>query len=339
MKKIIGPITLTSPLQVPSAFRDGDVMEMKVQTQEKVERVPFFPGNDLRGRLRRKATDIIIERANCKIPLALYHSMSCGAVTGSPSKDKKGIEYAPVESIAALSEAKQNVFAGLFGGGFNMVSSGYRVSDMVPAIEMLDELGMLPDGYDGDILPRAPFELKDQFLFNRWDDLGKSPSKVMDACSNEDIVDWQALTVDSIVEGEDGKKDKARNGLKLSNFQSFYAVVPGTVLAFQMDLKRELTDAQIGLMLMSLERLANEQALGAASRKGFGRFDAFGLKFVSKDKEVDLFVHSGDVLNPYQINFELMHYLSEFVAISDDPEAMIESISRAMTTDMAKPKK
>lgn len=339
MKKIIGSIILTSPLQVPSAFADGEVMTMRVTGHEGNVKVPFFPGNDLRGRLRRKATDIITSRSTEKVSLSLYHAMSCGAVTGSPSKDKKGVEYAPIDSIATLAEAKSNVFAGLFGGGFNMVSSGYRVSDMVPAIGLIDEIGMLPEGFSGDVLQKEPYELIEEFMFNRWDDLGKSPGKLMEACDADEVIDWQSLIVDQESVGKDGKTDKSRNALKLSNFQFFKAVIPGTPLAFQMDLKSELSDAQIGLMLLSLKDLANEQALGAASRKGFGRFNAFDLKFYSKDGVVDLFKHSGNTLAPYDIHSDMATYINAFEEESSDIAALLTSISNAMTTDLAKPKK
>jgi len=50
--------------------------------------VPVFRANDLRGRLRRFAADVIfgkLLKRDQKISLEAYHGMTCGAVTGQPT--------------------------------------------------------------------------------------------------------------------------------------------------------------------------------------------------------------------------------------------------------------
>lgn len=343
MHKILGAITLTSPLYVPTPFESkssgeekkrqvSDVIKTEyVGVDGKKRRVPYFPANGFRGRLRREATSIILKAYNSLVSLNLYHSMSCGAVTGAPGKDKHGVEYSIGLKAELSYQYSKNVFAGLFGGGFYMLPSGFRVSDMLPAVEGLTVAGLLPYGYSGPVVDIESFNLTTNFIMLRRDDAINDPSKTMQHCEVSDIDDW-------IAELESTGVD--RNKLSLTNFLEVAAIMPGTPMAFSMDLKDELTDAQIGLMLLSLQSLCNKQGLGAASRKGFGNFNAFGLALYSEDGHAKIFNKGTNIMQPYELNKEATDkFVSAFWAEMIDKQGLIDSIAEAMTEKSAAQKK
>ena len=84
--------------------------------------VPVFRANDLRGRLRRFAADVIfgkLLKRDQKISLEAYHGMTCGAVTGRPTPDL---------DFALAIKSGIHPFLGLFGGGPRMVRSSLQIS-------------------------------------------------------------------------------------------------------------------------------------------------------------------------------------------------------------------
>ncbi|MBE0470232.1 MAG: type IV CRISPR-associated protein Csf2 [Methyloprofundus sp.] len=343
MHKILGAITLTSPLHVPTPFESKSSGEEKTRQVTDVIKtwyigadgkrrvVPYFPANDFRGRLRREATGIILKAYNSLVSLNLYHSMSCGAVTGAPWKDKHGVEYVSGLKAELSYQYRKNVFAGLFGGGFYMLPSGFRMSDMLPAVEGLSVAGLLPYGYSGPVVDIESFNLTTNFIMNRFDDAIKDPSKTMQHCEASDVDDWVAELAST---GTD------RNKLSLTNFLEVAAIMPGTPMVFNMDLKDDLTDAQIGLMLLSLQGLCNKQGLGASSRKGFGNFNAFDLTLYSEDGHTKIFNKGANFMQPYELSKEVTDkFVSAFWAEMIDKQKLIDSIAEAMTEKSATQKK
>ena len=291
---IQGIFHLTSPMHCASTdpLTGGDddkkqngiaTVVQKVLVDGKSQSIPYFPANDLRGRLRRKAAAIVMEALTAnngpKIPVALYAGLNTGAISAKP--DAKGV------TIEEAHRANKHVYMGLFGGGARLLRSSYTVSDAIPMVKQTETAGIVPKDfgpYAHTPLPETiGWHLLDTRHILRVDDV----MRVLRPAELERFVEDAMVTIpayqESIFANRKDRKDSKENKdtpeaevkkTDVGNMVTVQSVIPGTDLYVRVDMADTLTPAQIGLMLCSLESLINEQALGGWIRTGFGKFDA-----------------------------------------------------------------
>lgn len=255
-------------------------------------KIPYFPANDLRGRLRRKAAALVMEALASKgekVPVELYAGLCAGASGAAPEN---------AVTIEEIKRASENVYMGLFGGGTRMLRSRYSVQDAVPIINATVKAGLVPEGfgpYENRNLPNSDgseavqksdgHQLTEIRHIVRIDDVTRVMRAdelreyVQDAESA--VAQWQAKVLQNRTDRKAQDDQKANgeetSGLKksdLANVVSVQSIIAGTELYVRFDLQDTTTQAQRGLLLCALRDLINEQALGGWIRTGFGRFAA-----------------------------------------------------------------
>lgn len=312
--KIQGILKLTSPLHCATTDTWG-IDENGYAVQKKTSKnligtmqqkilagdqnrytIPYFPANDLRGRLRRKAAAIVLDALMAthgkQVPVALYAGLTMGSATTSPENEL---------TVEEASRAAGHLYMGVFGGGTRLLKSRFSVQDAVPIIQSTVEIGMVPAGMGDAAFSKLPtdFEwdaeggaktvtplrdgrkLLDVRHTVRVDDVMRvlrteEMEKFIEDCASS-VTAWQQKNMDNSEarkaakesgDGEDVKKSS------LANIVSVQTIIPGTPLYFRLDMADSLSQAQIGLLAASLVALLNEQALGGWVRAGFGKFDA-----------------------------------------------------------------
>jgi CRISPR type IV-associated protein Csf2 len=298
--KIEGTIRLISPMHCATIDASSDATgnenitrthKQTVITSRGSQRMPFFPANDLRGRLRRKAAAIVLDQitATSKVKVDLYAALMAGAITASPESDL---------TIEEALRARDNVYMGLFGGGTRLLRSRYCTNDLMPIVQDTIDAGIVPASFgdngvpqgfagDGTTGPLTGFHLVQTRTSFRIDDV----ARVINADEIEKYVEnavnsiavKQAQTLADRAERKADKaavkagdlKAEAMAGKKdLSNMFAVEVVPRGTPLHCLIDLQNDTSDAHVGLLLMALTALVREQGLGGWIRAGFGRFSA-----------------------------------------------------------------
>lgn len=316
-----------------------------------VRDIPYVSGNSFRGALRREATAIILARLadnNEKVTIDTFHGMACGAVVGVPDTS--------MTTIGGLNKAKNNLFMGVFGGGPNICRSGYSVSDLLPIVSVLIDIGMVPDGIAeaphrlsfgengverGRSINNAFDGLTHYYHVMRIDDIERYVDvETMQAILNFDTEATQWL-LDIFIESaekkqattlakklkEEGFTSQAEAGkprLKVGNMVAFEAITAGTPMYFDLNLSGSLSDAQIGLMLKSLESFVHKNKMGGINRSGLGHFDASALKITDGEQEHQLFIRRGHKL--------ILDETNEFIA--QKMEAFISELDRLTAEEM-----
>lgn len=303
--RISGILRLTSPLHCASPdktlikLEDKDrnqtpTVQQRIVTRNGQQQIPYFPGNDLRGRLRRKAAALVLDHvtASSKITPELYTGLTAGAVSASP---ESGL------TVEEALRARGNVYMGLFGGGNRLLRSRFHTSDVVPVVDATLEVGMVPKSF-GDIdgqnfvpkmvtstgeKPIEGWQLIQVTQVLRVDDLQRvlRPDEVVAYIDNaaETVAKFQSQNLESRVARKASKASAAAGDIKqgdiagkkeVGNVMTFQSILAGTPMYCLIDLDDDTTDAHVGLMLLSLQALVREQKLGGWCRAGLGRFDA-----------------------------------------------------------------
>lgn len=311
---IQGTLRLTSPLHVSSfeagwriddqrQILRGDVGKPLTRTMRTVfagadralSETPLMYGNGFRGRFRRFARQHI-QKVTGPISLDTYHGLSCGAVSGRPSKDSI--------TISGSAKARDHVYMGLYGGSPAMYQSTYRAFDLYPVTEATIQAGLVPKRY-ADIVPTRyvaknearparPDELLTCLDFIRVDDLLRfrdPDAHLMVKDHDEALAAWAAKNNENraavaaskaavkeaaAAKGKKGKADAVEKVSKntLDAMSAIEVVVPGVDMFFRVDLAERVQDHHIGLMLMCVADLVKADALGGWTRAGLGTFKA-----------------------------------------------------------------
>lgn len=307
---IEGLIRLTTPMHCTmpgDKIKDATpTMQMSIITASGRDTVPYFPGNDLRGRMRRKAAAIVMPalvNEGGKMPIDLYAGLTCGASDASPENELTIEE--------ALRSAK-NVYMGLFGGGKRLLRSRFSVQDLIPVTQNTINTGLVPKKFEvvdpekGGALIDAAWKLIGHTTMFRVDDVMRVTRPEELAATVQDaetsVSDYQAHHLGISATRKEEKKAKVTDEAKTkksdtANMMAIQFVQPGTHMYFRMDFHDGVTDAQIGLMLLSLEALVNEKALGGWCRVGFGKYDIPEMDLVRDGERLPVFADAGDGYN------------------------------------------
>jgi CRISPR type IV-associated protein Csf2 len=301
--RIQGVLRLTSPMHCATPDSSSDTADNKnvtkthktvVVTANGSQRIPYFPSNDLRGRLRRKAATLVLDyiTANGRVKLELYAGLMAGAIDASP------------ESAITVEEAlraRDNVYMGLFGGGTRLLRSRYCTNDLIPVLRDTIDAGIVPASFGEAWVPQGQiaagvtgnltgYHLVETRTSFRIDDV----SRVMNASEMEKFIDDALVSVaekqaETLGGRAERKADKDAAKLAksvgdkvgeiatkkdLGNMFAVESIARGTPMYCLIDLANDVSDIHVGLMLLSLQSLVREQALGGWIRAGMGRYDA-----------------------------------------------------------------
>lgn len=285
--RIEGIVRLISPLHCATV--DGAVNSDKnitpthkqvVNTVNGNQHVPYFPANDLRGRLRRHAARLVFESLKAKsnkITPDLYQALMGGSIVTKPESDLTAEE--------AL-RGRHNVYMGLFGGGTRLLRSRYCTNDLIPVLRDTIDAGIVPAAFGengvptghlaaGVVGPLTGYQLFESRTSYRVDDI----ARMMNVDEVMRYIDDAATTV-GVKQAEilrtraERKADPNAPKRDLSNIMAIEVVARGTPLHCLIDIADDATDAHVGMLLLALRNLVREQALGGWIRCGMGRFSA-----------------------------------------------------------------
>lgn len=253
---------------VDLAVNDGGA-EGPAQKPKLLLRVPAIMANNLVGHLRRHAAHHVLQALAARgqtVSLPVYSCLQCGAWTGSP--DGSDLRY---EEFVL---AKKHPYLGLFGGGPRMIRRSFQTRNALPALQSLRDDLQIP--YCGAAMPDIPVRKLTQIaIFRRNDDLDSLVNLTLAAKTLKDF-ETSLLTYQAAVRSTGGMRSDAEKKVnaKVSSmtFSSMEFVIPGTAFDLAFDLFEDLTPAQTGLFLLSLDRFAETDTLGGHARNGFGRF-------------------------------------------------------------------
>jgi CRISPR type IV-associated protein Csf2 len=255
------PCTAVQKMPIPAMNADGGY----------VAHVPVIAANNIMGRLRRHGAahvlDALVARGD-KVSIRTYSAITCGAVTGNPDgRDVTFDEY---------RETREHPYIGLFGGGPRMMRRYVRTYNAVPVMKETEFMfARFPHPYLDEEAHYAKVEsyrLFGHWTFRRNDDLrdlvdiGRAAASIENF--GEEIIKRQAQILSDRVGKEADDGGASRNSTK--TWSAFEFVVPGVIfpLVFELD----VTEAQLGLFLSSLDSFSDRERLGGHVRNGFGLF-------------------------------------------------------------------
>lgn len=326
---IRGLIQLTSPLHVASVDEKGKTMTRPVFDKSgRRFMVPIFPGNDLRGRLRRKAAKYVIDALvsdQRRVSLETYMGLMCGTAVATP--DSK-------QTVEEFVRASRNIYMGLFGGGSRILRSRYAAADLVPVVKATVEAGCVPEwlqsGTESEAGRVPPLTVcvgknkgSDELVYNSVSDGYSGLTANVNMVRVDDVMRvsdglYMEATVEAAAEKVDAYqarvavKNKVRKDEKLQgmendenrtkkidagNMFAAEAVAAGVHLWTDILLDDHLTLAQVGLFVQAFADIVKEQKLGGLSSKGFGRFRTKNMVIchpaLSDGVEIKLFEEDG----------------------------------------------
>jgi CRISPR type IV-associated protein Csf2 len=241
--------------------------------------VPIITANKFNGGMRRKAAkivqDLLIEKGEM-ITIDTYSAMNCGAVSGAPEGDTILFDE--------YRRAQQHPFVGLYGGGPRMMRRNVRVHNLLPITEETSQIFHQGVTTHPDLdHPVDPLRLKYQvpsglrsltqaWIFNRLDDLEALVDVQHQGQVIEDYIaqiqERQAKILDENKKYKEGASKSAKSSTRSLN--SFEFVLPG--ICFPMAFELNVTDAQLGLFLETLDLFAVEERFGGIVRNGLGQY-------------------------------------------------------------------
>lgn len=240
--------------------------------------VPFIAANNIIGRLRRQASQITLDAVRARkeqVNLTTYAAITCGAITGIP--DKRDLTYAEYQ------ESAEHPLIGLFGGGPRMLRRRAQMLDVLPVMTGLREGGYTVEhpGASHAGRPTNNQGITYGACFKRGDDISDLLDVDRMAAS---VKDFEAafLARQALVFEDKKSKDEDAQGKRYSTkaWSSFEFIAPGVDFDFTVNLNN-VTDAQIGLFLLSLDGLSKE-LIGGQTRNGLGRIKLQDVVIVDK---------------------------------------------------------
>lgn len=250
------PLNLTQKLSVMDPGSGG------------TRQVPVIAANNIMGRLRRHAADQVIQVLKAKgqrISIGTYSALMCGAVTGNPD----GADV----TFSEYRKARAHPYVGLLGGGPRMMRRHVRFFNAVPYNDLTAPMFSRTKhpNFDETIhsSPNDTRKLTQCWIMNRNDDLRElvnisQAESVIEDFTSKVTARQQAIVAASTTKAEGDPR------LSTRSFSAFEFVVPGVYfpLCFELD----VTDAQMGLFLASLDSFCATERIGGHARNGLGLF-------------------------------------------------------------------
>lgn len=271
------PYTRTTAMRIPLTAENMAVVEEDKKARTMIE-VPVIPANDLRGRIRRFAADVIDEvliEKQQKVSRETYHCLRCGSASARPSSFELTLDEAV--------ESSKHPFVGMWGGGPKLIRSGFECSTGWPILPHTAALGIVPE-LESESPFRDAFDVLDMtqpIWYRKVDDLldfsdPLAPS-VIDNYEQSALA-WlvkvsenQKIRKEQRDQNTSSSEKEKKEGIK--HFGAMEVIIPG--VKFHVDFRIDTNrggKAGLGIVLLALEKFANEQKLGGWTRNGFGRF-------------------------------------------------------------------
>lgn len=264
---LVTPMTqIESSEQRPNKNKPGEKVNITtVKTRAVLDdkygivKLPIYTGNGFRGLLRRKMSEIILEKAlkkGIKPTRDDYYFMVAG---GGANYQKQDFDV--VEKVRFL----------------NPVISVLGTSLAVPGKLIVTDL--LPVNYDSYLYAyrRREEDFEDEDNYNKAQNWGCSLIKTLTFSKKDDVLDQTKFgrfispedvkAWEKFMENETSEEGKERKTIR--SFLSKEYVVPGTKFRGFIGSKEPLTEIEYGLVLKGLMDLTNEN-LGAGAANGFG---------------------------------------------------------------------
>ncbi len=226
--------------------------------------LPVIAANNLAGHLRRHAASLVLDALRARgerVSLPVYSSLVNGAWTGVP--DASDMVY------GEYVQAKAHPYLGLFGGGPRMMRKGFATFNALPALGWVRDFLSVPH-VEAEVMPDVPaHRLTKIFFFRHNDDLADLTNITQLDGTVKDSEDLLTKYHAALLEDKQGGR---KGRVSCFTFSSIEVVLPGTTFDVNFELRDDLTDAQIGLFLLTLDRFAQTDTLGGWGRNGFGRF-------------------------------------------------------------------
>jgi len=297
------PVTRTQhmPLAIPG--NDGPRRIM----------IPQIPANTIRGDIRRKMGNQILDRLAKKgtpADLGLFHVLTCGARAAVPGNR---------EEVAPFVEAAVDPYFGTCGGGPRWFPSRLVIGTAMVISQETLEADIVPDRYAS---LTSNLQTGTTF-FRRVDDaFSMSDPNILSRVENfqESMTEWQAAigsAKKAKAAGEEGAKKESLTGFNAMEFVS-----PGTHLYARLELEADACGpAGLGAFATSLAQMATTQRIGGWSRNGFGRF-VTSIQFGRSRSEMrPLLIKNGD---EYSVSTSGDSELADAVAAWQDYLANID---------------
>ena len=226
--------------------------------------VPLIAANNIAGRLRREAANIVknvLKENSQKVLIQTFSAITNGSVTGKPdTRDSTLAEY---------RASSTHPLVGLLGGGPRMFPRRLRVLDALPVMSALREAGFSIN-HPNNSGRESSSNLTSAACFRKCDDI----SALLDVDLMESTIEnfEEAFEARQLLILQDKKdKDNGEKGNRTSTkaWSAFEFVNPGVDFDFTLEMTN-VTDAQIGLLLESLDQFA-KTLIGGQTRNGLGR--------------------------------------------------------------------
>lgn len=258
--------------------------------------VACHPGNGFRGALRRKAAERIMAVLSARgerLSAEVYNGLRGGAASAQPDTASNSIEE--------MVRASEHVYMGLFGGGARLLPSRYIADDVniicrhnVDAWVVRPPVGLIEDilnqqttSVEGEVVDKKPYHYLERSFFRRVDDVnGGVPAEHI-----ENVIDGGFETIQSYVDGiqNSSAKRKADASVKkesLSHIVSIERIKTGTPVALRFDFDADVTDEQVGLLLLAVQDMLEDNRIGGYGRNGYGRLRVDAVCFVNDDETI-----------------------------------------------------
>lgn len=268
---IRGVVTTTSLAHQTSPSEPGMQIKTNVMSSTGLVRgVPYITANSVRGLIRRAAADLVFERlaeSKSRIHRSLYLSIARGAYS------RTGVQ-AGGATIEQMLAATDHVFGGLFGGGgFMHHSAFWMTSDLLPVARGTKDL--MPADVQTYAVDEDAWKLLTMSVLAPRDDFAILPPMAREVVQDVEnsYREHMANKMDQAAASK-AAKDTANEKVSkddLNNFATTECIVPGVPLYFSIRTKA-INEAQAGLLLLGLNRWANQNALGGGAARGRGSF-------------------------------------------------------------------
>ncbi len=258
------------PVLIPAAVSGRE--------KDEVMMFPYIKANNLVGRLRRFAQDVVNEQCvamNVTMSDKTYRGLSCGASSGTPTGGDV--------SLSERRMAGKHVYMGVFGGGDGMHPSGMNFGDMNLCHQFLVGANAISGEVDEDLTTDiAPYMLTAPTSLVRRDRLWEASDINIERVIKDgekaaqawaELIGGVPVEPDEEADEKDSKDAKKARREQLRNLVAYEVALAGLGYQGTVVLKEDITDAQVGLILEALMRLAKQNALGGKSSKGYGRFN------------------------------------------------------------------
>lgn len=257
------PCTAVQKISVPLQESFDSLGDVQPGAPERNSRsYPVIAANNIAGRMRRHAARHVLEALAAKgqkVSLHAYCVLTCGASTGKPDTENLTFDE--------YKKSRQHPYFGLFGGGPKMFERRLRVHNALPMTDHTTRLkGTLAHPNAADLAMSDKTRLTQMWGFRRLDDLQDVANIELAEVS---ITDFEAQFTkrQALILADQGAEKSARTSTK--TYSAIEFVVPGALFDLTMELD-VLTDAQLGLYLVTLDAFAAQERLGGYVRNGFG---------------------------------------------------------------------